>query len=93
MRKIKMEEKKTLQFMSALKELEEAVAYQQDNGDGWESTGDARAKVVACYSSNIVVQSSDVFLECYRIAVMNEASSEQLDSILNMIAKEKNIRL
>ncbi len=86
-------ENKTLEFMSALKELEEAVAYHTANEDGWDSMGEARAKLVSCYNSNIVIQSDDSLLECYRIATMNDASDSQLDSILKMIAKEKGIRL
>ena len=84
---------KTLEFMSALAELEEALVYQIENGDGWESLGLARAKLVSSYSSNIIIQSDDSFLECYRIAIQNKASDAQLDSILKMIAKEKGIRI
>jgi len=87
-------ENKTKEFAEALGELEAMVAYHTSNDcNSWDELGAARAKVIAAYQSNIIVQTDDALIECYRLAVTNDASDQQLTCILNLIAKEKGIRV
>ena len=81
-------------FMEALGELESLAAYNQVNdNDSMEEAGASRAKVLAFYQSNTIVQSDDPLIECYRLAMQNKASDSHLSQILGLIAKDKGIRI
>ena len=89
-----MDRSRTEKFMEALGTLEQKCYHSccSNDHENQEESVIARAKVVATFQDNIIVQSDDILLECYRIAVAEQASDDHLKHILSLIAKEKGIR-